>query len=181
MIIIDNYIKDDYLLDKITKDIYWENSKKFSWKDRNQKYQNVFEEICDKIWEEYDPNIDYEGYEYWTHSFKESGSNLGWHKDKDEHLSKTKNILVHPHCGCVYYAHKNIPQGGYLEIQWEDEIERIRAVPNRLIIFHPSNTHRVSEVTSGFRRTLVSNIWIKKSSEENFMDYDLQQDVGVVL
>lgn len=169
MIVVDNYISDSYLLKEITDDTNWEHSIDFNWKNKQDNSKNIFETIADKIWFDYTPDIIYEGYEYWTHSLTKDSYTVDWHKDKDEHKYKTKGILSHPFRGCIYYAHTELPQGGYLEIMRDNEIERIQPVPNRLIIFDPSKSHRVSSVTEGKRRSLISNIWITKSSEENFL------------
>lgn len=169
MIVVDNYISDSFLLREITNEIYWTESKKFTWKNKKSNSQNIFETIADKIWFDYTPKVNYEGYEYWTHSLNENKYTVDWHKDKDEYLYKTTSELSHPYCGCIYYAHTSLPEGGYLEIMRGNEIERLQPVPNRLIIFDPSETHRVSGVNKGNRRSLISNIWINKSSEENFI------------
>jgi len=46
--------------------------------------------------------------------------------------------------------------------------ERIKPVPNRLVIFNSGDIHRVTRVTKGLRRCFATNVWVDKPSNENF-------------
>jgi hypothetical protein len=53
---------------------------------------------------------------------------------------------------------------GMLELGTPPEIERIKPLPNRLVIFKSNTPHRVTPGTqSSPRRSIISNLW----------DYDL--------
>ena len=171
MIIVDNFLKEDYALTALRSEELWENQINYQWNDKTQT-NNPIEVFCKFVWETFFLN-EYEkvdGFEYWTNILSSDGvPDLGWHFDKDEHLFEKSNELNCPNLGFVYYVHKDCPEGGYLEIKHEDdEVERIKPIPNRLVIFNPSYLHRVTDVTKNTRLTLACNLWLKKPSEENF-------------
>lgn len=178
MIIIDNFLPQGEILESITSEDRWENSLKYSWKDNNttKHNKNIWEDLASIVWKDIAKiNIKYSGFEYWTNALVAGGrDDLPWHYDKDEELYSTTGELVTPYRGMVYYAHKELPSGGYLEIERPNgEIERIEPQPNRLIVFDPSIIHRVTPITSGVRRTFACNVWIDKPLEGNFgTDYD---------
>lgn len=171
MIVLDNLLPDGDLKNRVREDQYWVRSHPYSWKDFGTKPKHVFEEFADLVWDKFKPGVQYAGYEYWTQSLDSTTErkNVGWHNDKDEHLQHTQGILKTPYVGFVYYAHSQIPDGGFLEIDREGDVERIQPVPNRIVIFDSGTLHRVVNITSDVRRSLVSNIWVEKSSEENFV------------
>jgi hypothetical protein len=176
MIIIDNFIKDRELLQGITSNRLWSTPCGYSWKPFGSKDLNIYEILISKVWsgnisEYMDLPPEYAGIEYWINNMSNSGiSNfLEPHMDKDEYLYNTKHILRTPEVGMVYYAHKTTPEGGFLEIEAsKGGLQRIEPLPNRLIIFNPSIKHQVTKVTKGTRRTIASNIWLKKPCENNF-------------
>ena len=155
MIIIDDFLpKDSLALQTITDDSLWETCLPYKWISK-------FGILPDK----------FAGVEYWSNAMALGGSktDLPWHYDKDEQLyNGGKGELKTPFIGSVYYAHKEIPDGGFLEIDREGDVERIQPVPNRLIIFDSATVHRVVPITSGLRRTFATNVWIDKPKEENF-------------
>lgn len=170
MIIVDNFITEKSFLNELRKDEYWECPLKYSWKDKESDNKNIWEVLASTIWHNAMLDFEYSGYEYWTNTFKIGNqTELDWHYDKDEAYWKNKNKIITPKIGCVWYAHTEIPDGGFLEINREGDLERIQPVPNRLIIFDPETPHRVVSITSGVRRTFASNIWIEKPLEENFV------------
>jgi len=170
--IIDNLLPEGDFLNDIRDDKRWQNPHPFSWCDGKQT-KNLWEDLAYFVWNHIEkPDFDYAGFEYWTNPIprKDGTDVLEWHLDKDEHAWWTHKNMVNPAIGMVYYAHTETPKGGYLEIQHEDGVERIQAVPNRLIIFDPGKyVHQVTKVLSGQRRTFASNIWIEKPSKENFV------------
>jgi hypothetical protein len=176
MIIIDSFLKDGEFKKDLMSEFRWEKSVPYSWYDfnYNKETSNIWEDFASHVWGNiYNPKeqIDPAGFEYWTNNVPQNGrNNLDWHYDKDEHLWSTSNILTHPYVGFVYYCHDIMPVGGFLEIQKSNgECERLEPVPNRLIIFDPSENHRVIKVDLGNRWTFASNLWIDRPMMENFI------------
>lgn len=174
MIIIDNFVRDRDLLDAVRREAVEMHSRDYFWKDLEAEPVNATEQLCQLAFDNYYPNRNYSGFEYWVNFLgPNKPKDLPWHYDKDEfHWRETGDIIC-PTFGMVYYLHEEAPAGGYLEIKWGDEVERIRAVPNRLVIFDPSVYHRVSAVESD-RRTLAANVWEMRSSPENFENEKVQ-------
>lgn len=180
MIIIDDFLpKDSLALETITDDSLWQNHLGYKWIGRDDPAKDVWQQMAVHIWGEVSkfgilPDK-FDGVEYWTNPivFGSAKEDLPWHYDKDEYLynfangGETKELKT-PYIGSVYYAHKEIPDGGFLEIDHEGDFERIQPVPNRLIIFDSAKYHRVVPITSGLRRTFATNVWIDKPREENF-------------
>jgi predicted 2-oxoglutarate/Fe(II)-dependent dioxygenase YbiX len=133
----------------------------------NSPSNTVKKELIEYIWRWNDPTNGYkiEGFEYWTGVYGPSKPNkdLGTHYDKDELLYKETGELVTPVIGTVFYP-KNVEfEGGYLEIESGNEVERIKAQYNRLIIFPAGEyPHRVTHVTSGTRYAIAINLWNKE-------------------
>jgi len=188
LIAIDDFldIQSD-IYKKITSEGVWVDGRKFAgfsnnvfngWMNKDETPSNVFEEVSVKIWEyakNYTKNYmpaEYDGVEYWFNQLNQ-GECLPMHKDKDEALHVKTGRIEYPFIGSVYYCHKELPTGGFLEIgrgirDESHDLERIRPVPNRLVLFNSSNWHSVSEIKRGFRRHFTTNIWIKKPDEDNF-------------
>jgi|TARA_R110000744_G_scaffold86535_7_gene169089 hypothetical protein len=176
MIIIDDFLpKDSLALQTITDDSLWETCLPYKWIGTEEAASDVWQQMSVHIWGEISkfgilPDK-FAGVEYWSNAMALGGSktDLPWHYDKDEQLyNGGKGELKTPFIGSVYYAHKEIPDGGFLEIDREGDVERIQPVPNRLIIFDSATVHRVVPITSGLRRTFATNVWIDKPKEENF-------------
>ena len=176
LIVIDDFLPEDSeALHTLQDDSLWQKHLPYSWIGTHDPAVNVWEQMCAHIWgsaakfgavpEKFD------GVEYWTGIMDAKGTRkeLPWHYDKDEYLyAGGAGELKTPHIGSVYYAHKSIPDGGFLEIDREGDVERIQPKPNRLIIFDSAVVHRVVPITSGLRRTFATNVLINKPSEENF-------------
>jgi len=181
LIVIDNFVSDDDpILADLQSEETWENLNEAenprictNWIDKDGTATNVFEAITNKIWA-YAQGIlpeEYDGMEYW-YSTLNNVKSLDMHRDKDEaHMMKTGR-LVHPYVGSIYYCHKELPEGGFLQIDrpesGEGYMERLQPVPNRLIIFDSDSYHGVTQIHSGIRRHVASNIWINKPDEDNF-------------
>ena len=180
LIVIDNFLdteSDTYK--KVKSEKSWSDGKKFAgisnkafgWMNKDGTPSNAFEEVSVKIWryaKNYMP-FEYDGMEYWYNQL-DKGQSLPTHQDKDEALHQKTGELVHPVIRAVYYCHKELPTGGFLQIERERsrELERIQPVPNRLVVFDSSNYHSVSEIRHGVRRHLATNIWVKKPDEDNY-------------
>jgi hypothetical protein len=172
MIIIDDFLSEGEFKDLMTADEHWQNSLRYSWHEgKATEESNHWVQFAYYVWNvTFKPPYEYDGFEYWSNALVAGDRNdLPWHFDKDEHLWSTTNKVLSPTHGLVYYCHKKMPKGGYLEIERGGEMERIQPVPNRLIIFDPSIKHRVTPIHDGVRRTFASNVWMKKPSEENFV------------
>ena len=176
MLVVDNFLNQhDPLLREIQEDRLWMKPLGYSFLPRTSCSTNTWETMAFRIWEfassfkEVVPDY-YEGIEYWSNimAYRSSIEDLPWHFDKDEHLFSTKEILRTPCIGSVYYAHKGIPEDGYLEVQSGSLVERLKPISNRLIIFDSGDVHRVTHVTKGLRRCFATNVWVDKPSNENF-------------
>jgi hypothetical protein len=169
MLLLDGFIKEgsgvSHKLEDATawqslpRDTAWlsiedyNNSRNWSvWTDIIQKmYGHLPLEVKDKI----------KGFEYWGNQIAGYDS-LPWHQDKDEHVFASSGETVSPNIGFVYYPYEDLFTGGYLEVAVNDdfdEIERIQPKFNRLIMFDPSQYHRVSRVHTGSRRAFIVNVW----------------------
>tara|TARA_B110000261_G_C13055817_1_gene346108 strand:+ start:920 stop:1480 length:561 start_codon:yes stop_codon:yes gene_type:complete len=168
MVILDNFITDQSLLDRIDNDDnFFGPNGNFMWWDGwwNSKTQSLKHELIEYIWKHNPPvgPFDIEGFEYWTGVYGPSKPNksLGTHYDKDELHYKRTGEIIRPVIGTVFYP-KNVPfKGGYLEIEHDGgEMERIQAKYNRLIIFQAGeDLHRVTHVTEGTRYAIAINLW----------------------
>ena len=166
MKVVDGFIRDPELLDAMLTDGVWETLPPDTgwyagwWK---QKPTNLWHLLIHKIWATL-PNVhSSKGFEYWGNNIQaENGGILQWHQDKDERLFEDTGKTVSPKIGAVYYPYPSQFTGGYLEIANGndfDRLERIEPVFNRLVIFDPSQYHRVSKVYSGYRKAFVVNVW----------------------
>jgi len=195
MIIIDNFIKDQDLLDRIENDeSFWQVG--YRWYDGwwSEGITDIRHELIHAIWGENSP-YDYKnviGFEHWVGDFNEQEEphyifDMPWslkpHFDKDEeHWTETKQVIG-PKIGTVFYPCREIDEmeGGLLHY-WDDYSadllsednmliypptpgEQIKAKFNRLIIFDASKLHAVSKVTKGRRRAIAINLWDKKPLE----------------
>ena len=178
LVVIDNFLDTNGdVYKKVTSEEAWADWDKTEtdtyWMDREETPPNIFAEVGAKIWEyasNYTP-VDYDGIEYWyKQTSPDARKDLARHKDKDEAVWIKTGRYEHPFIGSIYYCHKEVPTGGFLQIErgMSRELERIQPVPNRLILFDSSNWHSVSEVRHGTRRHLATNIWIKKPDSVNF-------------
>lgn len=164
MIVLDNFL-NEYQWPVFSADENWQKKLDITWKDKKAESKNFWDQLPHIIWESeackrYVDKKEYIGFEYWTNILS-CDITLPWHQDKDEGLYDKTGKTVVPQMGCVLYGHKENIEGGYLEINHIDngEYERIRAVPNRLVIFDAGLWHRVSKIHSGVRRTYACNIW----------------------
>tara|TARA_R110001592_G_scaffold70309_1_gene215531 strand:+ start:981 stop:1529 length:549 start_codon:yes stop_codon:yes gene_type:complete len=167
MILIDNFITDSLLLEEIEldKDFFGPNGD-FMWWDGwwNSKANTPKKRLIEYIWRYNSPDKAYDisGFEYWTGVYGLDGSNknLGNHFDKDELHFKNTGEIVKPIVGTIFYPKYTQFDGGYLEIESENKIDRIQPKSNRLVIFDAGNDlHRVTEVTNGTRYAIAINLW----------------------
>ena len=113
----------------------------------------------------------FSGFEYWTHTLTKH-KQLDWHVDTDERaLFKGEGYLSPPISAVFYFSEPR--KGGFLEIALTgrgqtknmnmSNIERIKPLENRLVVFDPRYWHRVSELT-GTRCGITINIWDQSMS-----------------
>jgi len=176
ILVIDNFIKDQMLLDKIAlDDKFFVDPGKYYWWGGwwNTPSNSVKKELIQYIWRDHCPlreSFNISGFEYWTgiQSAEQDGfnNNLGMHIDKDEELWEKSGEIASPVIGTVYYPEQEEFEGGMLEIYTngqDSEPERVYAKPNRLIIFGAGNTyHRVDTVTKGTRKAIAINLWLQE-------------------
>jgi hypothetical protein len=190
MIIIDNFVRDLDLIEKLQSPTLWSPYTEYLWADKNFVADScVFKELINYIWRDNCPlntNLDHiEGFEYWTGVYEENDRrerkdredntfyHLFKHQDKDEKEWEQTGKVVSPMIGTVFYPHQdnNFVKGGDLKI-WETKdvpisnisFELIRPKFNRLIIFDPSYLHAVTMVSEGVRRAIAINLWKDKPS-----------------
>ena len=169
MIVIDDFIKDQDLLNRLKQDnTFWDDKGYYWWNGWwNTPTNTLKKELIEYIWGENSPypSVSVSGFEYWTgvYSQDEDRDELPFHFDKDEYIWDTEKRIVSPVIGTVFYPWENDIDGGYLEIYphgQDGEPERLEPKYNRLVIFpagqHP---HRVTKVTRGTRRAIAINLW----------------------
>jgi hypothetical protein len=174
IIVIDNFIKDDSLLNEISKDTtFFSNPGIYHWYPGwwSTPPTTLKQRLIEYIWGDNCPitkTYSISGFEYWTgiqNSNANSGfkNNLGNHYDKDESWFKKTGEIVTPTIGTVYYPVQDEFEGGMLEIFTEgtdNAPEVVYAKPNRLIIFEAGKyVHSVTPVTKGVRKAIAINLW----------------------
>jgi len=179
MIIVDDFIKDESLLNEMNSDstFFSQNGKYMWWGGPwNSKPSTLKQRLINEIWiknspwdfPRYNP-ITLSGFEYWTGQYSPSdikdgsNDNLIMHYDKDEPVWRETGDIVTPIIGTIFYPKPMDIDGGYLEIYSRGrdmEPERIEAKYNRLIIFPAGeHLHRVTPVTRGTRYAIAINLW----------------------
>ena len=168
MIVIDNFIKDEVLLNEIDQDeTFFGPNGNFMWWDGwwNSGANTVKKRLIEYLWRYNSPDESYNimGFEYWTGVYGPDKPNkdLGRHFDKDELHFKETGEIIRPMMGTVYYPKDTEFEGGYLEIEsGGEQVEVIKPVYNRLVIFPAGEyAHRVTNVTSGVRHAIAINLW----------------------
>ena len=173
MIIIDDFVSDPVTRKHLQSDEPWKKQMRFNWKDRDSKSENVFEELCHEVWtnvHQPDDDVKDHGWEYWSHILNPQGINsVPLHIDTDglgsmeiweEKKLIEEGVTKATKHGFIYYCHQEKPDGGRLEVKNDDgEVTQVDPIPNRLVIFDPSREHQVTQVTSGERRSFMSNLW----------------------
>ena len=177
MIVIDDFIKDESLLNDIQNDPSFFETRGYHWWNGwwNSPANTIKKRLIEYIWAENSPypSVDISGFEYWVgvYSQDEDRDELPFHFDKDEYLWDTTKELVTPVIGTVFYPVENDIDGGYLEIYAngrDGEPERLEPKFNRLVIFEAGkHPHRVTPVTRGTRRAIAINLWDTEPSGVN--------------
>jgi hypothetical protein len=159
MILYDNFVSENWFLIDLMNSKY---KKKIGWYDGwwNKPPENIWEKLIHKIWKDWPQVESSKGFEWWI-NISEKNS-LGWHQDKDEKIGQENGAIICPNFGSIYYPFPHVVEGGFLEIKLNDDddmIEKLAPIYNRLIMFDPSQQHRVSKVYEGKRISFVVNLW----------------------
>tara|TARA_R100001594_G_scaffold38696_2_gene70097 strand:+ start:6891 stop:7421 length:531 start_codon:yes stop_codon:yes gene_type:complete len=167
MIVIDDYVKDKTLLNKIKDNpVFLETG--FMWWDGwgSSSSNTLKKHLIEYIWRNNPPCLyeNIKGFEYWCNTLKKD-QGLPVHFDKDEKVYQDHNKIVSPLVGCIYYPFDNHIKGGYLEIYHKGknkEPERLMPKFNRLVVFDTGSCeHGVSTVDQGPRISIAINLWTK--------------------
>lgn len=171
MLICDGFLKDRELLRALHDIDMWKGIPAYSWWNGwwSSAPSNPLEETIRRIWQGRIPEDDVAGFEYWFNALTENRT-LDWHRDCDEALRRREGRYVCPVLGNIYYVIVEDVVGGFLELSNRttvngmetSELERIKPVENRLVIFNPCFFHRVSRLVHGKRLALQVSIWPEK-------------------
>ena len=181
MIIIDDFIKDEQLLNDIENDkSFFGPNGDFMWWDGwwNSEADTVKKRLIEYMWKWHSPwdfprhnsITELVGFEYWTGVYGDGHPNtsLVQHYDKDEEHwqatgGKKGGEIVTPVIGTIFYPKQHSFDGGFLEVHTngrDNEPERVAAKYNRLIVFDAGkDLHRVTEVSNGVRYAIAVNLW----------------------
>lgn len=186
MLICDSFLKDQQLLRELHNKQIWNSVPAYNWWDGwwCASPTNPLESAIQQIWQGQIVETEVAGFEYWFNDLS-AGKTLKWHRDCDEALKKREGRYVTPQVGQVYYVIVEDIVGGFLEISdktslievKKSELECIRPVENRLIVFNPSFWHRVTPLTQGRRIAFLANLWVEKPSTfelGNHVDVEFQ-------
>ena len=171
MIVYDNFVQDNALWVALKDKKLWQSMPDYNWWDGwwETPPSNALERMIQIIWKNEHLENKIAGFEYW-YNISSVKANLKWHRDCDDKIRVTEKRQVSPIMGHIFYILVDALDGGFLEITDRSELrdiefgdlERIKPVENRLIVFDPSCWHRVTRVTKGFRISFSSSVWGKK-------------------
>lgn len=175
MLVLDNLVPDgSVIFQKMNSPDAWEKMPTetawYSFEDyKNSRNWSVWSDIIQKMYCQipFSQRDNIKGFEYWGNRL-EAKDALTWHQDKDEYIFAKNYTTISPSIGFVYYPYEDTFTGGYLEVAVKDdfdEVERIQAKFNRLIMFDPSQYHRVTRVHTGSRRAFIVNVWADHTPE----------------
>ena len=190
IVVIDDFIKDQTLLDNISNDdSFFQDPGVYYWWDGwwNSQVNTTKKELIQYIWANNVPitaTYDLSGFEYWTgiqtHNTETGHDNkLDIHFDKDESLFENTGKISTPMIGTVYYPEQDEFEGGMLLIYTngvDNPPETIYAKANRLIIFDAGEVvHAVSTVTKGIRKAIAINLWESEPFEKQNGNMAIEQ------
>jgi len=185
MIIIDGFVKDESLLQKIQQsnefwkiDYHWWNG---WW---NTPASTLRHELIEYIWRYNCPlrnSVSLDGFEHCV-GIQQANSivkndigewSLITHFDKDEKLWNETGQVVTPKLGTIFYPDpcNDEIEGGYLKIwkthdlNFDAGYELIEPKFNRLVIFDAGQLHAVTPVTKGIRKAIAINLWDEAPSD----------------
>lgn len=182
MIVIDNFIQDDSILNKLAStELQWPIP--YQWSDFDFAPSNIYLQVIEYIWKKNAPMYleGVEGFEYWTGMYSAGDRqevfqnnellHLNLHYDKDEALCARTGEIRTPLISTVFYpcVENDEVVGGDLKI-WETKnlepnyalFEQIRPKFNRLVVFDSARIHAVTLVKKGVRKAIAINLWGQK-------------------
>jgi len=162
------------------------------WK---QEPRNIIEILIQKLWQDYinvDECID-GGFEYWARTIQNGGA-LEWHQDTGEYYYLDKNYWCSDQSLLFYPKVSDDCIGGFLELAPyairgtlensqsasrvidTNQVERIKPVTDRMILFDSAQLHRVTPVYQGVRYNLAVSLW--KKSPAFFIEHENWINLG---
>ena len=191
MFLSDRFLNDAALLEALAhKDVWSQSAGAYRWWDGWWKSPpaNPIEEAIQRVWQREISENEIAGFEYWVNPLTE-GQALKWHRDCDVALHRSEGRYVCPAIGNVLYVLVENVIGGFMELSDQEslidvetsDLQRIRPVEDRLVIFNPSRWHRVTRLARGRRLALQTNLWMQKPQTfalGDHVDADFQPIVG---
>ena len=192
MFLCDGFLNDAPLLEALRdKELWGQSAGALRWWDGWWKSSpaNPIEETIQRVWKGQVSENEIAGFEYWFNALTE-GQSLKWHRDSDLALHRREGRFVCPALGNVFYVIVENVVGGFMELSDQDslidieisDLQRIRPVENRLVIFNPSYWHRVTRLARGKRLALQTNLWTQKPNTfalGDHVDQNLQPIVSL--
>ncbi len=171
MFVCDGFLRDPALLEALRDKDIWRRVPAYNWWEGwwRAPPANPLEAAVQAIWQGQIDEQNVAGFEYWFNDLS-AGATLKWHRDCDEAIRKRDGRYDCPQVGHIYYATVEDVDGGFLEVSDKaslievesSDLERIRPVENRLVIFNPSFWHRVTRLARGRRIAFLANLWTRK-------------------
>ncbi len=161
----------------------------------NEEPRNIIEIVIKQLWENYiDVNECKDGgFEYWGRTI-ENGGSLEWHQDTGEYNYFDENYWCSDESLLYYPKVSDDCVGGFLEIAPykirsslkdsqtagrqvdTNEVERIKPVTDRMVLFDSAQLHRVTPVYQGVRYNLAVALW--KKSPAFFIEHENWVNLG---
>ncbi len=163
MIVIDNFIKDENILNSFCNVDLWNTLSELRYEnwygEEDLNHEAALHNYISYLRETFWKDTEFNRLEYWA-NITNKIKGLDWHFDKDETLSKTTGEIKTPVTGAIWYGYPHKVAGGYLEIATDEaQLERLKPVYNRLVLFDVAKVHRVSPILYGTRYGLQVNLW----------------------
>ena len=192
-------LKDDALnlnIDLVKTDCYKSLPTYNYWQGWwNEEPRNIIEIVIKQLWENYiDVNECKDGgFEYLGRTI-ENGGSLEWHQDTGEYNYFDENYWCSDESLLYYPKVSDDCVGGFLEIAPykirsslkdsqtagrqvdTNEVERIKPVTDRMVLFDSAQLHRVTPVYQGVRYNLAVALW--KKSPAFFIEHENWVNLG---
>jgi|TARA_B100001094_G_C18172674_1_gene796057 hypothetical protein len=199
MIVIDDYLKPNFQLELCKSYLTLPTYNFWSgwW---NEPPRNDVEYVLELLWKPYIDIDKYKdgGLEYWSRPLYNTVNALEWHQDDISDHERENNYEL-ADLSLIYYpkvSHDSL--GGFLEIAPYNErgtyessiratknidqvqVERIRPLTDRCVIFDSAQLHRVSPQYRGKRYNLASTLWKTKHKRFDVSENLVFRQVDVV-
>ena len=196
MIVKDNVLNLDF--DLVETDCYKSMPTYNYWKGWwNEKPRNIIETVIKQLWENY-INVDEckdGGFEYWSRTLTKGGQ-LEYHQDTGEYNYLDENYWCSDLSLLYYPKVSDDCKGGFLELAPyrergtleqsqamarcidTNEVERIKPVTDRMVLFDSAHLHRIAPVYDGIRYNLAIALW--KKTPKFFAEHENWQNFGTM-